>query len=793
MVDSKLVIKAVIFLCNLYGTVSESLFVNVAGLIIDEISDCWEDASDKIKKELIESVRSTVSELDKSVQTESFQYILEEKEAQILYAFKELEKRNAGLGEYKKIVDKIFKGNSSFEVSIYTEKDYKSSAEIFFKKWLLELEYNEQASFRLIFSSIMNLYELLDNLGRKGKTTDNDSSPILLISRESKRPKNTFIKASREHEIEEMIQIINENDKVGIISGIGGIGKTEICKFLFHSCYNEARMKGVRYIGWLTYRNNLMQTLAEQVICDKDEENMEKAYQDALAYLQKLGPNLLLFVDNVDNSMVTDNKLKQLFDLNCKLVITTRIQEFNLNRSVYIGPLNEAWSKSLFYTFYLSEQNEECFQKIYAMTKGHPLSIELIAKTAQSMQHVGVTLEDIVRQLEESGFGLPQIDNTIVFEEYNQSLIGHLKRVFDISGLSGTYKNVMYRLSLFPVQSFKAEDLIEWKAVKCEEELELLANRGWIYLEADGVSMHPVIADAVCSKSSNSYSIYKSMIAKMVDILNLPGNRKPHELYGNMMIFKHVAMRKKFTKLEYAELLNQIGVICYRAGDYDTALILLKDAIRIKEKLNVGEEELFSCYNNLALIYGRRDLKSNLSYCKKAEAIGRRLVEKDESKYALKLATTLNNLSLSYLNNGRLEEAEKAQMESIGIKKAVEGEECVLLGQSYNNLAIVYKRKGDYLKAEEIQRASLNYKDAADYGVHLYNMAGIEDYLKKEKEAEKYLKEAIDVWREDIKFYRNELLQGYEHYLEILNREKTANTVKIETALKELEEVKNLV
>lgn len=793
MVDKKQIMKAIIFICNLYGVISESLFYSIAGLIIDEISDYSEAISNKRKEELIESVRSTINELEKSMKIESFQYILNEKEAQMLYKFKEMEKMNAGLKEYKDIISEVFKKNSKFDIDAYTEQDYRKSAEIFLRKWLLELGSNERVSRQLIFSSIMDLYELLDEISKKEGTVEKSSLSILLISKDSRRPKNTFIEGSREREIDDILQIINENDKIGIISGIGGIGKTEICKFIFHDCYNNAKIRGVRYIGWLTYRNNLTQTFTEQVICDKDKENLEKAYQDVLMYLQKLGSRLLLFVDNVDNSMVTDHRIKQLFDLNCKLVITTRIQEFNLNKFIYIGPLTEEWSRHLFYTFFLGEKNEEHFHKIYAMTKGHPLSIELIAKMAQAMYHSGIELKDVIMQLEESGFELPQISHTVVFEEYNQKLIEHLKRVFDISKLSATYKNILYRLSLYPVQAFKVENLIEWKVVKSEEELELLANRGWVYLEGDGVSMHPVIADAISSKSSNRYYIYESMITKMVDILNLPGNRRAHELYSNMLIFQYVAMRKKFAKLKYAELLNQIGVIYHRVGEQDIALKFLKEAIDIKKKLNVDEEDLFSCYNNIALIYGRKDLRNNLKYCKIAETIGRRLFEKNENEYALKMATTLNNLSLSYLNNGMLGEAEKAQMESIQLKKSYGGDECVLLGQSYNNLALIYKKKGDYLKAEEIQRASLFYKEAADYGVHLYNMAGIEDYLRKDKYAEKFVREAIEVWREDIKFYRDKLLQGYKRYLDILNRDESKNAMKIEKALRELEEVEQTI
>ena len=159
-----------------------------------------------------------------------------------------------------------------------------------------------------------------------------------------------------------MIQILRQNEKIGLLNGIGGIGKTEICKYLFHSCYVEGVIEGIEYIGWLTYRGNLVQTFYEQVLCEKDQESPERAYYDTLGYLQSLGDKLLLFVDNVDNLMAEDPKLKQLFDLNCKLVITNRIQ-FDSLKSINIGALDEKWAKELFYTFYLGRRMKIVFMK----------------------------------------------------------------------------------------------------------------------------------------------------------------------------------------------------------------------------------------------------------------------------------------------------------------------------------------------------------------------------------------------------------------------------------------------
>lgn len=84
-----------------------------------------------------------------------------------------------------------------------------------------------------------------------------------------------------------------------------------------------------------------------------------------------------------------------------------------------------------------------------------------------------------------------------------------------------------------------------------------------------------------------------------------------------------------------------------------------------------------------------------------------RAFKEDPEEYALKFATTLNNLSLSYLNNGDLEKAEATQNESISIKTEYRGEDCIELAQSYNNMAIVKKDRMNMMRHTDIRRNPL--------------------------------------------------------------------------------------
>lgn len=150
----------------------------------------------------------------------------------------------------------------------------------------------------------------------------------------------------------------------------------------------------------------------------------------------------------------------------------------------------------------------------------------------------------------------------------------------------------------------------------------------------------------------------------------------------------------------------------------------------------------------------------------------------------------MNNLSLSYLNNGDLEKAEATQNESISIKTEYRGEDCIELAQSYNNMAIVKKRQNEYDEAYRYQKKSIAIKDAPDYATHLYNMAGMENARGNNEQAVYYIEMAIELWEVDSEFYYYKLMEAYERDLQLLNRDTLTNSVKIQQVVRKIHSCK---
>ena len=116
------------------------------------------------------------------------------------------------------------------------------------------------------------------------------------ITAHSKRAVQRFI--GRTAELDDIKKLL-ESDKAQAIwiHGMGGLGKTQLCRKLFSDLENR-----FPYLGWVTFNGDFKQSIVNQVVCEKNDSDMEQAYQDTLSFINAKGTNLVLFVDNLDRS-----------------------------------------------------------------------------------------------------------------------------------------------------------------------------------------------------------------------------------------------------------------------------------------------------------------------------------------------------------------------------------------------------------------------------------------------------------------------------------------------------------
>ena len=174
-----------------------------------------------------------------------------------------------------------------------------------------------------------------------GDFVGRDKITNIIMFQESEREfvvtHNTNIKSvayftGRETELQDLRQRIEERRKSVLVSGMGGIGKTHICRKLFEEYLNkhaEDESGPFRYIGYIEYNGDMgssLQNCLKFKQQSRPEENQDAAWRE-LEYLAADG-KLLLFVDNVDRTIGEDSGLQRLKGIPGAVVLTSRQATF---------------------------------------------------------------------------------------------------------------------------------------------------------------------------------------------------------------------------------------------------------------------------------------------------------------------------------------------------------------------------------------------------------------------------------------------------------------------------------
>ena len=178
-----------------------------------------------------------------------------------------------------------------------------------------------------------------------------------------------------------------------------------------------------------------------------------------------------------------------------------------------------------------------------------------------------------------------------------------------------------------------------------------------------------------------------------------------------------------------AEVLDRLGVLSLREGDYAAADTVLRRALAIQEKaLSPDDPALGRTVRDLGiLLQSRGDLV-------KAEAIDLRalaIFEKAPGRAALTAGDVLNNLGLIYLDRRDYVRAREYLERSLPPSQAMYGADSIFVANVYQNLGIVEREAKDYDKAEAYYLRALAAREKslgpehADIASNLLNLANV--------------------------------------------------------------------
>lgn len=527
----------------------------------------------------------------------------------------------------------------------------------------------------------------------------------------------------RETELQDLRRRVEEGRKSVLVSGMGGIGKTQICRRLFEE-YNISHDNGkdvpFRHIGYIEYDGDMGSSLMKCLQFRKQDDpksNQEAAWQELEDIASK--GKLLLFVDNVNKSMSEDEGLQRLNCIPGAVMITSRLalfsDEFEPYRIVFLNTEQciKIYEKIRFENSGEKVKPEELEDLKYIIEKlagWHTITVQLLAHLSWCKKHWSV--QRLRNELEENGFQLE-------FHK-NGELVNIQKAyeiLYDLSDLTEAEQNILEAFSVFPYIPLAAETCNEWLLADTgvSEEDDILTGlyrKGWLQfdMEHESYSLHPVFAQFIYEKCRPGAETHHGLIEACQEYLEIPESGSAIECQKYIPFAKNIAEKINIGEsIEQVKFMDRFAFLLQYKGEYKKAEELYKKVLLIREKV-LGKEHIDTAtsYNDLAVVYNGQGKYNEAEILYKKALLIYRKVLGERHLYA---ATTYNNLAMLYRNLGNYNKAKNLCKKCLQIREKLLGENHQDTTNSYISLAVIYESMGKYEEAIELYQKSLRIRE----------------------------------------------------------------------------------
>ncbi|MCX6582915.1 MAG: toll/interleukin-1 receptor domain-containing protein [Candidatus Aminicenantes bacterium] len=521
----------------------------------------------------------------------------------------------------------------------------------------------------------------------------------------------------RENDLAALAGMLNRSERVVLVNGLGGIGKTEVCKSFFYTHYNQ-----YEYAAWIDWISTLRESLVRALGGDKskfiqaaEKDTMADQFDKIIARLRQMRESFLLVVDNIENPQDADLDALASLPSPVKVLANSRsfIEGYEVRRLDYLSP---GECRALFYEFYKGKRDDEAVDKIVEMCGYHTMTVELLAKTAH---HAGMNIRSLYEALKSKGFNLNEVAGEKVSTFWNNEnekkrFFDHLVKVFDISSVTEEELSVLMNMSVLPAMYIPLGWVREWLKLKDNNLVVSLVEKGWLKRDEETrLYLHPVMQEVVRYRAKPDAKECKMLIISLAYKLDLgPGDnptlKKEYILYGESVV-RALAMEFEEKDEALAALANELSIMYFYIGQLDRALEFQLKALAIREEvLDENHPDLAQSYNNVSMIY--RDigqLDRALEFQLKALAIREEILDKNHPS----LAMSYNNVSTIHKAMGQLDRALEFQLKALAIREEILDKNHPDLAQSYNNVSMNYRDMGQLDRALEFQLKALAIRE----------------------------------------------------------------------------------
>lgn len=575
----------------------------------------------------------------------------------------------------------------------------------------------------------------------------------------------------RETELQDLRQRIEAGRKSVLVSGMGGIGKTHICRKLFEEYlvkHNRGENEPFQHIGYVEYDGDMSSSLQSCLKFQKQdspEQNQEAVWKE-LEHLAA-GGKLLLFVDNVDKTVVADPGLQKLNEIPGAIVLTSRRASFGGGFELCpIGFLATkecrlVYEKIRFKGSGREVEPEEIHHLEYiieSLAGRHTITIEFLAHLAYTKHW---TVKMLREELEQKGFRLEfHKDGELINIQESYEML------YDLSELTDAEQNILEAFSVFPYIPLSAETCNEWLLADAgvDENADILMGlyeKGWLQFDMaqESYALHPVFAQFIYKKCRPNMEHHMGLIESCRSSLRIPESGSALKCERYIPFAENIVEKIDMGKdVQQAGFMTSFADLLKYTARYKRAQGLYEKCLEIYRSI-YGEfhADTASIYCDLAAIYeeqGKYVEAEELyekSLCLRIKIFG------EEHPFT---AAVYNNLANVCKNQGRYGKAEELYEKSLLITRSILGEGHPDTAAVYNNLASIYERQGNYKEAEELSEKSVRIIEGALGEGHRYTIAGYNNLAHVYERQGKYGK-AERLYKKSLKI--REKLLGKEH------------------------------
>ena len=398
---------------------------------------------------------------------------------------------------------------------------------------------------------------LLDR--RPVKTAPSSRSPLkepsLAVTGSLVYPDNHFV--GREKELAEIEKNLTSTENVLFLTGMGGIGKSEIAKM-----YAKRHARDYDVVLWVSFDKTLEHTIASDsalpiqgISRSSYPQDDEKTYfERKLRALKEIADEkVLIIIDNFD--VEDDINLDDFCGGRYTLLFTTRCRKIRPNlpeieitsfteRSELLALFQAEYSRAL------DENNLAAVSELIHYLESHTLTIRLIAAVMQNRRISPIKMLSMIKEGQE----------TLKNENAKAAdmLYGKLRQVFSLSALTEQELFILKNLSLIPIRGIAVETLFDWCKLDDYDVIDNLIHRSWIMYDPvkDYVHLHPLISQLLLEEVRKDPECCEALINTLYRELGITG--KPiterlelkdyaYEIYNRLP--KDHPMRSKVLKI----------------------------------------------------------------------------------------------------------------------------------------------------------------------------------------------------------------------------------------------------